>query len=453
MDKISKTDAISLIDMTDKKLVQGLMQFLQHSPTPYHAVSNMVEVLKRHHYRELDETQDWGRLAAGHYFINRGGSSLIAFYYPAGGFAAEGVRVVGAHTDSPCLRVKPRPELKEAGMLRLGVEIYGGVLLSTWFDRDLSLAGMVSVKTRKGDLQKVAIDFRLPVALLPNLAIHLNRTANENRTINKQTEMPPLICSLQGLKGKGFHDIILAEVQTTGKVADAVEVLGHDLRFYDAQPPALVGLSQEFLASGRLDNLLSCYVGLMSLLNEGKGAPRGKILACYDHEEVGSASDVGALGPLLSSILERLVAGEGHPTTHLAQIMRKSLLFSVDNAHGVHPNYADQHDGNHRPLLNEGVVLKMNANMRYATGFDTGAYLKWLAQKIGVGVQDFVVRADKGCGSTIGPLSTQLLGIPAVDLGVPTFAMHSIRETAGAKDVFSLYQLLSEFFASEKIVY
>jgi len=384
----------------------------------------------------LEEADAWNLEAGGRYFVTRNDSSIIAFVKGRECDHSGGLRIVGAHTDSPCLMVKPRPELDGSGYFRLGVEVYGGALLNPWFDRDLSIAGRVVYKTAAGELTQKLVDFKDPVAVIPSLAIHLDRTANESRTINPQTDIQPLLFVDNPDRSKNFNQL-LGE-RFLGAV-DA-EILDWELYFYDTQKPAIIGLHNDFVASARLDNLLSCYVGMESLATCGGG--QTAILVCNDHEEVGSASACGAQGTLLRSVLERLIPD----TEKRFQVISRSLMVSTDNAHGVHPNYPAKHDQNHQPLLNAGPVIKVNARQRYATNSLTAALFRQLAEEVGVSLQVFVARNDMPCGSTIGPLTAAEVGVPTLDVGVPTFAMHSIRELAGVHDGWALKNVLSHFF-------
>ena len=414
-----------------------LMAFLAASPTPFHAVHEMTRRLAEAGFQHRPETEPWRLEPGGRYFTTRNDSSIIAWTVPARSALPDaGLRMVGAHTDSPCLKVKPQPELDGNGYLQLGVEVYGGALLNPWFDRDLSLAGRVSYLDRGGALAHGLVDFKEPVAVIPSLAIHLDREANESRAINAQTYLPPVL----GGRGGDFDlKTLLRQRLEADAGAEVGQVLDHELVLYDTQRPALVGLAQEFIASARLDNLLSCFTGLTALLDAGGEA--GALLVCNDHEEVGSTTASGARGPMLTQVLERLLPVPEDRNRALS----RSMLISADNAHGVHPNFADRHDGNHGPLLNRGPVIKINANQRYATNSETAAAFRRLAADEGVPVQTFVVRSDMACGSTIGPLAAAETGVRTVDVGVPQWAMHSIRELAGTADAFNLSRVLRRF--------
>jgi aspartyl aminopeptidase len=426
-----------------EELNQGLIDFLKASPTPFHATASLVQRLEGAGYQRLDEREPWYTEAGGRYYVTRNDSSIVAFKLGRLSPLIGGIRLVGAHTDSPCLRVKPQPELQRQGFWQLGVEVYGGALLAPWFDRDLSLAGRVTFR-RDGKVESQLIDFKLPIAVIPNLAIHLNRTANEGWPINPQNELPPILAQVAGDERADFRALLTDQLaREHGLNADVV--LDYELSFYDTQSAAVIGLNGDFIAGARLDNLLSCFAGLQALLNAD--GDETCLLICTDHEEVGSTSACGADGPMLEQVLQRLLPeGDDYVRT-----IQKSLLISADNAHGVHPNYADKHDGNHGPKLNAGPVIKVNTNQRYATNSETAGFFRHLCMAEEVPVQSFVVRTDMACGSTIGPITAGHLGVRTVDIGLPTFAMHSIRELAGSQDLAHLVKVLSAFYASTEL--
>ena len=423
--------------MSKTNFNQDLIQFLNDSPTPYHAVSCMVAKLQAAGFKPLNESDTWQLKPGEKYYVTRSGASIIAFTL---GKPELGARMVGAHTDSPCLKVKPQPEISNQSYFQLGVEVYGGALLNPWFDRDLSLAGRVQYLDQDQQLQQQLINFERPIAIIPSLAIHLDREANKNRSVNPQTDIPPILFQLNNDEKGCFREVLKAELIRTG-CSDCQEVIEYDLSFYDTQSAAVIGLKEDFIASARLDNLLSCYVGLESLLkHDDSGATA--LLVCNDHEEVGSVSASGAQGPFLKNVLERIY-GTGESLT---QAMSRSMLISTDNAHGIHPNYANKHDKHHAPKLNQGAVIKVNANQRYATSDESAAVYRMLCGNRKV--QHFVTRTDMGCGSTIGPLTAGILGVRTLDLGLPTFAMHSIRELAGVEDAQELSKTLARFMAT-----
>jgi Aspartyl aminopeptidase len=419
-----------------------LLEFLAKSPTPFHATATLADLLLAQGFSQLSEHDSWSLKPGRRYFCVRGQSALIAFIYGEKPLLETGIHLIGAHTDSPCLKVKPQPEKLREGYLQLGVDVYGGALLNPWFDRDLSIAGRVDYTDEKGLLKQALIDFAVPIAVIPSLAIHLDREANSGRAVNPQTQMSAIIG--QSDKAQSWRETLLLQLQLQDP--SAIEILDYNLSFYDVQPPSLVGLQREFVASARLDNLLSCYLGAAALVKAGSGET--SLLICNDHEEIGSRTELGAQGPLLNDVLQRILPDAD---TRL-RVLRKSMMLSVDNAHGIHPNFADKHDSNHGPRLNAGPVLKFDANQSYATNSSSAAKLRYLAKGEGgteeIPLQSFVMRADMRCGSTIGPITAALTGVETVDLGVPTFAMHSIRELAGSKDITHLELLLSRFLAS-----
>lgn len=442
--------------MQDVAFVNGLLDFIKNSPTPFHTVKTMTGILEQNGFKRLHEGDQWslqGKEQNGErYYVTRNDSSIVAFQLNQP-LVENGIRMVGAHTDSPCLKVKPNPEIVNNHYLQLGVEVYGGALLNPWFDRDLSLAGRVSYLDEAGKIGHQLIDLEKAIAIIPSLAIHLDREANDQRSINKQEHLPPVLMKLPEDKNgtdddfvkPDFKKILMKIVNANMMQGKAEKVLDYELSFYDVQPPAVIGLHDDFIASARLDNLLSCYTGLMALLGNNDKAAESKqnvLLVCNDHEEVGSASASGAQGPFLKSVLERLCDGD----ENFCRMITNSMMISADNAHGVHPNYADRHDGNHGPILNDGPVIKTNANQRYASNSKTSAIFKLMCELADVPVQSFVVRSDMACGSTIGPITASELGVNTVDVGVPTFAMHSIRELAGRWDAFYLYRVLKQFF-------
>ncbi len=451
--KLSGSESVTRQALDKNSFNAGLLDFIAASPTPFHAVSHMSQSLLAAGFQPLNEVDAWELQAGGRYFVTRNGSSIIAFTLPetastSQGFTYPGVRLAGAHTDSPCLRIKPQPDLRKNNYLQLGVEVYGGALLNPWFDRDLSIAGRVDFMTRDQQLHSCLIDMKKPVAVIPSLAIHLDREANQSKSINAQKDLPPLL-SISGVRDSSFDELLLGWLHDQCGRPDAERILSHELSFYDTQRPALIGLHDEFISSARLDNLLSCYLSLQALLCGG--GQTCNMLICSDHEEVGSASASGAQGPFLRSVLERIIGCTStrieRRAEDLERLIRNSMLISIDNAHGVHPNYADKHDGNHGPILNQGPVVKINANQRYASNSRSVAYFKSLCAQVDVPVQAFVVRSDMACGSTIGPITAAGIGVETVDIGVPTFAMHSIRELAGSDDAHSLYRVISRFFS------
>lgn len=415
---------------------EQLRNFLVNSPTPFHATSSMSAILASQGFTQLNEGDSW-QLEPGRYFVTRNDSSIIAFVLGSEAVEETGIRLVGAHTDSPCLKVKPVPEKDKFGYHQLGVEVYGGVLLNPWFDRDLSLAGRITTRNAEGEIHNRLVSLQKPIAVIPSLAIHLDREANNSRSVNPENDMSPVL--LQQDEARTLEDLLVAELE-------GEELLATDLVFYDTNPPQFIGVNEEFLASARLDNLLSCFTGLMSLIDADDSLT--SLLVCNDHEEVGSASAAGAEGTFLKDVLMRITPDQ----EQRLRAFNRSLLISTDNAHGVHPNYPAKHEANHGPILNKGPAIKYNANQRYATNSETAGFFKALCRDEDVACQEFVNRADMACGSTIGPITATELGIRTLDVGVPTFAMHSIRELAGSQDAHALSRVLTRFYRTRTLL-
>lgn len=424
---------------------RGLLDFLGQAPTPFHAVQQLSTQLRNAGFTAICETDRWSLQPGTAYYVTRNDSSVIAFVMGTAGIAEGGFRMVGAHSDSPCLKVKPSPDKISKEYYQLGVEVYGGALLHPWFDRDLSLAGRVHFQTQQGQVQSCLINFDKPIATIPSLAIHLDRAANEAHSVNAQTDIPPILMMWSDANHPPkLQPLLRDQIQQEQPTLDPHEILDYELFFYDTQKPAIIGLKNEWIASARLDNLLSCYTAISALIAQATTPTNAtRLVICNDHEEVGSASTSGAAGTFLSDLLHRICPAPEDRTRALQQ----SLFISADNAHGVHPNFVMKHDDQHGPILNKGPVIKLNANQRYATNSETSASFRMLCKKANVPVQAFVTRTDMGCGSTIGPITAAKLGIPTIDVGVPTFAMHSIRELAGTDDAFSLYRVLRQHFA------
>ena len=412
---------------------QAFKSFLAESPTPFHATKSVESRLLKEGFERIYEKNNWD-LQTGHkYYVIRSEASIIAFTYPGKEALGEGIYMVGAHTDSPALKIKPNPDIAKAGVNQLGVEVYGGALLNPWFDRDLSIAGRVHFKAKDGSVKSCLLDFKHPVAFIPSLAIHLDKNANSERTVNAQKDLPAII-SLE--KKQSFQDLLQGEMNENS----LEEILSYDLLLYDVQEASLIGTDESLIASARLDNLLSCFTGLEALVSTSTS--QASLLVFNDHEEVGSSSSHGAQSNFLEIVLQRMLPD----VETYAQAMTASMMVSTDNAHALHPNFADIHEPNHAPLIGEGVALKYNANQAYATNSSSAALFKDYAHKAGKKLQSYVVRSDTRCGSTIGPITATKLGVNTVDVGVPTWGMHSIRETAAMKDVNDLLDILKVYF-------
>jgi aspartyl aminopeptidase len=408
-----------------------LCAFLDRSPTPFHAAREVAARLDAAGFRELSEADGWSFAPGDRRYVVRGGSTVVAFVVGSESPATGGFRMIGAHTDSPNLRVKPNADVSRSGYQQVGVEVYGGVLQSTWLDRDLSIAGRVLLRGAHG-VETRLVDLVRPVARVANLAIHLNRGVNKDGlVVNEQRHMPPIV-------GLGKEAMLRASLATALEL-DADAILGYDLSLYDTAKAAIGGLNGEFVFSARLDNLASCHAAttaLAAIATSGAPSRATRLIALYDHEECGSRSAVGAAGSVLRDVVARIAdAHQDRQPQGLARAMARSLLVSADMAHGVHPNYADLHDPQHAPMVNRGLVIKSNANQSYATDGATAAAFELCCEAAGFVPQRFVVRSDLPCGSTIGPITAAQLGVATVDVGAPMLSMHSCREMCGTLDV------------------
>ncbi len=420
----------------------GLIRFVDASPSPFHAVASAATMLEEAGFTQVRESEPFPG-EPGRYHLVRGGS-LVAWSSEGTGGAGERpqrpFRVVGAHTDSPNLRIKPQPDLARAGWELLGVEVYGGPLLNSWLDRDLGLSGRVVVRDGPG------VDTRLltvvdPVLRVAQLAIHLDRSQNDGLTLNPQQHLSPL-WGQQDLPGS-FRAYLAEQVAVAPQ-----EILGWDVMTHDVQPAARLGRQRDLIAASRLDNLATCYAGLRALV-EAAGARGGAtpVLVLFDHEEVGSVSERGAASTLLSAVLERIVLAGGGSREHFLQALAATVIASGDMAHATHPNYADRHEPQHQVAINGGPVLKVNAKLRYATDGLGAAAFALACEQAQVPMQQFVSRTDLPCGSTVGPTTAALTGATTVDVGAPMLSMHSVRELCGAKDPAMYAAALAAFLA------
>ena len=420
---------------------QDLLDFIDSSPSPWHVVDTLARRLDARGYTPLRESDGWSLKAGGKHYVTRGGSSLIAFQIGADQLAESGFRLLGAHTDSPGLRIKPKAAYGDAHLLRLGVEVYGGPILATFTDRDLSLAGRVFLRTPDG-IQARLLRFDSPLVRLPNLAIHMNRKVNdEGLKLNKQTELPLLLGQTENGQSPQAQLLDLLARRVDCPPGD---ILGFELNVYDTQKGGFWGPENEYLANSQLDNLTSCHAGLSALLAMGP-TEHTAVCAFFDHEEIGSKSHKGADGSFLADVLERIAESQGESRSGYQRALARSLMVSADAAHAHHPNYPNAYEPLHAIRVNGGPAVKINVNQRYATDGPAEALFMELGRLAGVDCQVYVHRTDLGCGSTIGPMVAANLGISTLDCGTPLWAMHSIRESAGVIDQWSFAKLLSVF--------
>lgn len=418
--------------------ITDLLDFIHASPTPFHAVASCVDRLEAAGFVALDEREPWEIAPGGRYRVVRNDSSIIAFIAGTEPFAESGAAVVGAHTDSPNLRVKPHPELKSDGYVRVGVEVYGGVLLASWTDRDLGLAGRVTC-LEDGVPTSRLVHVDRPIARIPQIAIHLDRTVNKDGLkLNAQTHLPPVV-GLDG--GEDFQSWLAGEAGV-----DSESMVSFDVMFHAVEPPAISGMGGEFVHAPRLDDLAMCHAGLESLLAARDPSPRTRAVVFFDNEEIGSETAQGAAGSFFADVVERLAAATGGGRDAAARGRARTLVLSADMAHAVHPSRPDRHDAEHAPRINGGPVIKINVNARYATDSESSAVFEALCRDVEVPVQKFVMRSDLACGTTIGPIMASRLGARTVDVGNPMLSMHSAREMAGSCDHEMMIAVMTRFF-------
>lgn len=417
-------------------LLDDLLAHLDASPSPHHSVASCVGRLRTAAFEPVHERDAWSDLPTAGYLVR--GGAMVAWRLPADDAPDVPMRIVGAHTDSPGLHVKPRPDLARHGWRQLAVEVYGGVLANSWLDRDLGIAGRVVLADGTDRL----VDVREPVARVPQLAVHLDRNVNESGLVlDRQQHLTPVWGLDVGVPGD--FATWIADRACGGSAVGAAK--WWELCLYDVQPAALLGADRSLLASGRLDNQLSCWAATNALI-DADDPTHVTMIVLNDHEEVGSASETGASGPLLERVLERLVTARGGSRDHLLRALAGSTCISADNAHAVHPNYPERHDHDHAPRVGGGPAIKLNANQRYATSADTATLFQTACEIAGVPWQVFVSRNNMPCGSTIGPLTATRLGIATADVGVPQLSMHSARELSGSGDPLHLAHALGAYF-------
>jgi len=427
------------------EVVPDLLSFIDCSPTPYHAVAEAVARLATIGFRRVSESELWDYGPGDCGYVVRNEGSLAAFQVGTASPAEAGFRILGAHTDSPNLRLKPNPDVSAHGYRQLAAEPYGGVLLHTWLDRDLSLAGRVATESRDG-IKTVLIDFARPMLRIPNLAIHLFTEIREKGLkLDPQKHLVPVV----GLEETPpIRELLATELRAQGLAnVSRDQVLSFELMMYDTQPSGVIGSRGEFISAPRIDNLASSHAALTAMARAHGGVPFTRVAVLYDHEEVGSRSAQGAAGTFLVDVLDRIASGyKGGEPQAMARAAAASQMISIDMAHAVHPNYADRHESGHQPVVGRGPVIKVNSNQSYATDAETAAEFSALCRSQHVRPQHFVTRSDLTCGSTIGPITAARTGIRTADVGNPMLAMHSCREMAGSEDVEPMIDVLTAFY-------
>ncbi len=428
-----------------------LCRFIDASPMPYQACAEITRRLRAAGYQPLDEADRWKLEPGRGYFVTRAGTTVVAFRVGRQAPAETGFRIVGAHVDSPNLRIKPNAETTSFGYRQLGVEVYGGAIVASWLDRDLGLAGRVVLAGRGGAQRTALVEIRRPIARISNLAIHLNRKINDDGLkLDKQRHLPPML-ALDDTSPAG-EEWSLRALLAPHVGCRPEDILSFDLGLFDLQPCSLGGLHDEFVFAPRLDNLGSSHAATVAMcdgMTRVKGAPETTwIAALYDHEECGSQSTQGAMGTVLRDVMTRLAAGHpdaGKDAVEASQrAFARSFMISADMAHAIHPNYAEMHEPEHRPRLNRGPVVKRNDNQRYATDGDSGARFIEYCRAAGFEPQVFVSRSDVPCGTTIGPIAAAVNGVQVVDVGNPMLSMHSIRECCGTYDQHRMVAAFSQ---------
>ena len=431
--------------MNAQQQVQNLLDFIDASPSPWHVVKSVETQLEKFKFVKLIETEKWALEAGGRYYVVRDDSSIIMFVQGQKPLVQTGFKMIGAHTDSPGLRIKPQAAIGGDGLLRVGVEIYGGPILATFTDRDLSLAGRINYKDDNHKIVSTLLKFDRPLLRLPNLAIHMNRAVNEDGLkLHKQNELPLILSTIANECLPQAYFTQLLQEQTAGDIG---RILSWDLAVYDTQKGAFWGAENEFYANSQLDNLASCHAALEALLDETVlTSDNTLVCALFDHEEVGSESNKGADGSFLSDVLQRIALATEKNKEDFAIALAKSFMISADMAHAYQPNFPSAYDADHKVTINKGPVIKVNANQRYSTeSVSQAQFIDWCEQA-GVPYQKYSHRCDLACGSTIGPITSARLGIRSIDVGSPLWAMHSIRESAGVLDHNYMIKVMKKFF-------
>ena len=427
----------------EKKLALELLEFIDNSPTAYHASDRVKGILEGEGYLELKESEKWQIEKGGKYYVNKNQSAIIAFEIGRGELETDGFRIIGAHTDSPGFRIKPKAEIIEIDKyIKLNTEVYGGPILNTWFDRPLSLAGRVVIKGStllKPEIKLINID--KPILVIPNLAIHMNRNVNEGYPINKQKDTLPIL----GLVNKKLEEDNYLLNLVSEKIGVPKEgILDFDLFLYEYNKGCLIGIEEELISASRLDDLWMVFAGVKALIDSRKSKATN-VMICIDNEEIGSLTAQGADSSFALNILERISLALGKDKEEFYRGLSNSLMISADLAHGVHPNYIEKHDPTNKPLLGNGPVIKIAASGSYSTDAYSSGIFKGLCEDASIPYQTFVNRSDLRGGTTIGPILSSKFSIPVIDMGAALLGMHSIRELASVSDNYNTINLFKAF--------
>ena len=426
-----------------KQFAENLIDYIYNSPTAFNAVKTSKDLLMKNGFKELKMNEKWQLKVGGKYFITKNASSLTAFVVNSDNMQ-EGFRIIGSHSDSPTFRIKPDAEMTvENTYLKLNTEGYGGSILSTWFDRPLSIAGRVVLKSE--DIlcpREEIININRPICIIPNLAIHMNRTVNDGYKFNKQKDTLPLVGLLNETLEK--DEFLLKEISKALNI-NKEDILDFDLYLYEYEKGSIIGPNEEFISSSRLDNLSMAHASLYALI-DSKGKKGINVVAIFDNEEVGSSTKQGADSNMLLNLLERICISLKKDREDFISAIYSSFMISADLAHALHPNIVEKHDPTNRPVMGGGPVIKISANQSYTSdAFSAGVY-KSICEKCGVKYQQFVNRSDERGGSTIGPISSTHLDINSVDIGSPILSMHSVRELGSVEDHYNIYKTFVGFY-------
>ena len=437
----------NFIEMEVKSFAREVIEFIDESPSTYHVVKNCSDILDENGFERIMPREKWEIKKGGKYFLKKSSSTIIAFTVGEDFDVKNGFKIFGAHTDSPCFRIKPSPEIVTENVVRLNTEVYGGPILSTWFDRPLSIAGRVIVKGEDSFFPRtVKIKIDEPLLTIPNLAIHQNREVNNGVKIDKQNDVLPVISLInKNFEREGYLERVILE-KTGIKKEDIIDF---DLYLYATEKGCLLGANEEFMSSPKIDNLASVYTGLIGFLEAEENQDRINIFVAFDNEEIGSATKQGADSNYLLNTLERISLALGLSRGDFLQMLESSYILSADAAHAAHPAHLGKTDPTNRGKINEGISIKISAKQKYTSDGYSIAVIKQLIEGTEIQIQPFVNESNELGGSTIGPISSTHLDIDGVDLGVPMLAMHSVRELCGIFDVFYLKELAKEFFSKE----
>ena len=429
---------------TELNFAQQLLDFIYESPTAFQAVNTVKGMLSKNGFQELKEESQWNLEKGSKYFVTKNDSAIAAFVVGKGNVEEQGFKIIGAHTDSPSFRIKPAPEItSEDNYVKLNTEVYGGPILNTWLDRPLAVAGRVTLRSENILFPETRlVNINKPILIIPNLAIHMNREVNKGVELNPQKDMLPMMAHVNKSLEKGNYllQAIAEELSVSSEM-----IIDFDLFLYEYEKGSIIGLHNEFISSGRLDDLSMVHAAIEALIRVEPVAATNVMMA-FDNEEVGSRTKQGGDSQFLSNVLERIVISQGKGREDFCRALARSFMISADLAHAVHPNCGDKHDPVNRPFLNKGPVIKISANQSYTTDSNSDAVYEEICKKANVPVQKFVNRSDLKGGSTIGPISASHLDIRSVDMGSPILGMHSIRELGGVLDHTFVMKSFEEFY-------